>query len=139
MTTKVLDIIDDALKEVNVISEVATASPEQGQFVLRRLNQMMALWAQTKDMDMGWFDQADTSGDMPTPDWVNLAIITGLAVAIAPKYGATISQELASIATSSISGVQTRLILDRKRGVDLSYLPVGAGHYGRGNSILTDS
>ena len=139
MTTTVLSIIDDALTEINVIAETATPSPEQGSFCLRRLNQMLNLWAETKDMDLGWFDLGETTGDMPTPEWTDLAVITGLAIAIAPKYGATVSQELASVANSSISGVQTRLIIDKKRGVDLSYLPVGSGHYGRGRNILTDS
>ena len=139
MTTTTLSIIDDALKEINVISEVATASAEQGKFVLRRLNQMLLLWAQTKDLDLGWFATDVTTGNMPTPEWADLAIISGLAIAIAPKYGATVSQELASVASSSIGAVQTKLIIEKKRGVDLSYLPVGSGHYGRGNSILTDS
>jgi len=139
MTTKVLEVVDDALKEVNVISETASASPEQGKFVLRRLNQMMNLWSQTKDMDLGWFNQSATNGDMPTPEWADLAITTGLAIAIAPKYGATISSELAMVANSAISGVQSKLIIEKKKGVDLSYLPVGSGHYGRGNNILTDS
>lgn len=139
MTTTVQSVVDDALREINVISEVASASPEQGKFVLRRLNQMMALWQQTKDLDFGWFGQTNTNGNMPTPEWADLAIITGLAIAIAPKYGATISQELAGVADSSISGAQTKLMVEKKKGVDLSYLPVGSGHYGRGNSILTDS
>lgn len=138
MTTTVQQVIDDSLREINVISEVASASAEQGKFVLRRLNQMMALWAATKDLDLGWFDQPDTNANMPTPEWADLAIITGLAVAIAPKYGASISQELAMIADSSISGIQSKLIIEKKKTVDLSYLPVGSGHYGRGNNILTD-
>lgn len=138
MTTTVQQVIDDSLREINVISEVASASAEQGKFVLRRLNQMMAMWAATKDLDLGWFDQTDTNDDMPTPEWADLAIITGLAVAIAPKYGASISQELAMIVDSSISGVQSKLIIEKKTKVDLSYLPVGSGHYGRGNNILTD-
>ena len=139
MTTTVLSVIDDALREINVISETATASAEQGKFCLRRMNQMMALWQQTKDLDFGYFSQAVTTGDMPTPEWADLAIVTGLAIAIAPKYGASISQELAMVAESAISGAQTKLMVEKKKGVDLSYLPVGSGHYGRGNSILTDS
>ena len=139
MTTTVQDVIDDSLREINVISEVASASAEQGKFVLRRLNQMMAMWAATKELDLGWFDQTDTNEDMPTPEWADLAIIVGLAIAIAPKYGASISQELAMVADSSISGVQSKLIVEKKTGVNQSHLPVGAGHYGRGNSILTDS
>ena len=137
--TTVLEVVEGALRELNVISEVDSASSEQGSYGLRRLNQMMNLWRETKDIDLGWFDQSSTNGEMPTPDWAELAIETGLAVAIASKYGATISTELAVVANSSIGGVQTKLIVEKKKGVDLSYLPVGSGHYGRGNNILTDS
>lgn len=135
----VLEVIEDALREINVISEVDSASAEQGKYALRRLNQMMNLWRETMDIDLGWFDQSTTSGTMPTPDWAELAITMGLAITIAPKFGASISAETASVAQSAIGGVQTKLIVEKKKGVDLSYLPVGSGHYGRGNNILTDS
>jgi hypothetical protein len=135
----VLEVIEDALREINVISEVDSASSEQGSYALRRLNQMMNVWRETKDLDLGWFDQSVTTGTMPTPDWAELAITLGLAVSIASKYGATVSPELAGVAQAAISGVQTKLIVEKKKGVDLSYLPVGSGHYGRGNNILTDS
>jgi len=135
----VLEVIDDALREINVISEVDTASAEQGAYALRKLNQMMNLWKETKDIDLGYFSQPNTTGTMPTPEWANLAITLGLAIACASKYGATVSQELVTTASSAIGSVQTKVMVEKKRGVDLSYLPVGSGHYGRGNNILTDS
>lgn len=137
--TTALKIIDDALREINVISEVDTASAEQGSFALRRLNQMMDLWKETKDIDIGYFAVAATTDTIPIPEWTELAVTLGLAIAIASKYGATVSTELGIVAESAISGVQTRAMVDKKQGVDLAYLPVGSGHYGRGNSILTDS
>jgi len=139
MTTTVLEVIEDALREINVISEVGTASPEQGKFALRRLNQMMALWKVSKDIDVGYFDQSTTTGDIPVPDWALLAVTLGLSIGLASKYGATISQELAVTAQSAIGGVQTKLQVENKKGVDLSYLPKGSGHQRSGNRILTDS
>lgn len=135
----ILEVIDDALRDINVISEVQNASPEQGKFALRKLNQLMNMWRETKDIDLGYFDQDSTAGTIPVPDWSLLAVTSGLSVVIASQYGATVSRELAMVADSSIGGVQTKLQVEKKKGVDLSYLPVGAGHYGRGNSILTDS
>ena len=135
----IIEIIDDALRDINVISEVDSASAEQGKFGLRKLNQMMNLWQQTKDIDLGYFNQSSTTTDIPIPEWAELAVTTGLSIAMAPKYGATTSPELLAIAQSSIGAVQTKIMVEKKRGVDLSYLPVGSGHYGRGNSILTDS
>jgi hypothetical protein len=139
MATTVLELIEDSLREINVISEVASASPEQGAFCLRRLNQMMALLKETSDFDVGYFSQATTTGDMPTPEWANLAITLALSIAIASKYGASASGELIGTASSAMSLATTKLIVEKKKGVDLSYLPVGSGHYGRGNNILTDS
>lgn len=138
MTTNA-ELIDSALRELNVISEVETASAEQGKYCLRRLNQMMNLWRETKDIDLGYFNQDSTTAELPVPEWAEIAVELGLAIAVASKYGATVSVELAGVAQSSISGVQTRLMVDAKKGVDMSYLPVGSGHYGRGNNILTDS
>jgi len=137
--TTVLQVIDESLRELNVISETATASAEQGAFGIRRLNQVMAILRETKDIDLGYFSQTSTSGTMPTPEWADLAITMALAVASASKYGASVSIELASIADSTMSGIQTKLIVEKKKGVDLSYLPVGSGHYGRGNNILNDN
>ena len=137
--TTLLTVIEDSLRETNILGEVDNATPEQGKFCLRRLNQMMNLWRETKDIDLGYFDQSATSGTIPVPDWALLAVTTGLAIAVAPKFGASVSPELISLAQSSIGGVQTKLQVEKKKGVDLSYLPVGAGHYGRGNNILTDS
>lgn len=134
-----LSVIDDALRDINVISEVDNASAEQGKFCLRRLNQMMNLWRETKDIDLGYYDQTSTAGDIPVPDWALLAVTSGLSIAVAPKYGASVSPELMGVAASTIGGVQTKLQVEKKKGVDLSYLPVGAGHYGRGNNILTDN
>jgi hypothetical protein len=135
----ILQIIDDALREINVIDEVQSASAEQGKFALRKLNQMMALLRETKDFDLGYFTQTTTTGTMPTPEWADLAITLALGIACASKYGASVSIELAATAESAMSGVQTKLQVEKKKGVDLSYLPVGSGHYGRGNNILTDT
>ena len=134
-----LQLIDDALRELNVISEVGSATAEQGKYCLRVLNQMMDLWRETKDIDIGYFRQEATTDTLPIPEWTELAVTRGLAVAVASKFGASVSNELMMTAESAISGVQTACMVAKKDGVDLSYLPVGSGHYGRGNSILTDS
>ncbi len=138
MTVPVLEIIDDALREINVISEVASASPEQGKYALRKLNQMMDVWRETKSVDVGYFSLSDTTETAAIPDWAVLAVTLSLAILCASKYGATVSRELGTIAGDVFSGVQTRCILDQKRGVDLSYLPVGSGHIGRGHDIRND-
>ena len=138
MSIPVLDIIDDALREINVISEVGTATADQGKYALRKLNQMMDLWRETKSVDVGYFNLSATTETAVIPDWAILAVTLSLATALASKYGASVSMELGTVAGDAFSGVQTRCILDKKTGVDLSYLPVGSGNYGRGNDIRND-
>ena len=45
------EIITDALREINVISEVDSASAEQGSTGLTKLNRMIALW---RVQDKAW-------------------------------------------------------------------------------------
>ena len=129
--------IKDALREINVLSEVDPLPAEMGSHGLRRLNQMMSLW-KIKDIDLGYFDLAATTEEVAIPDWADLAVTLGLAAVLAPKYGKSLSGEFLGIAMSTIGAVKTKILVEAKGPVDMSYLPVGSGHYGRGNSILTD-
>lgn len=129
--------IKDALREINVISEVDPLPPEMGAHGLRRLNQMMALW-KIRDIDVGYFALAATTDEVVIPDWAELGVITSLSVLLAPKYGKSVSVELIGVAMGSIEGLDTKTLIEAKSGVDLSYLPKGAGHRGPANSILTD-
>ena len=70
-----LEIIENALREINVISEIDSASAEQGTHGLRKLNEMLAEWQEAKDFDIGWFDQGDTGDTFPLPRWT--PIVTG--------------------------------------------------------------
>lgn len=138
MTITTLEVIEDALRDINVISEVDNASPEQGKYGRRKLNQMMALWLEDS-IDVGYFSQPNTSNDCPIPEYAELAVISGLAIVLAPKYGATVSQELVSVANSAIASVRRKLISESLDNTDMSHLPRGQGHYHNGYDILTDS
>lgn len=138
MTTN-LTIIEDALRDIDVISEIESASAEQGSFCLRRLNQMMELWKE-HDIDIGWFSQSSTADTIPVPDWAELGVISSLAIAIAPTYSASISLELAAIAEVSAGTILRKSLSEKLTGASMSHLPVGAGKYYRSRrNILTDS
>lgn len=94
------DLIGDALRELNVISEIQTASPEQGAHALRKLNQMLAKW-KADGLDLGYFPQTITSDVCPIPDYAELGVTLSLAIAVASNYGATVSMELAANAMSA--------------------------------------
>ena len=134
MTTN-LTIIEDALRDINVISEIDSASAEQGQFCLRRLNQMMEMWKE-EDIDIGWFSQTSTADTIPIPDWAELGVTSALAIACAPNYGASISAELAAIADVTVNTIKRKSLSEKLENADMSHLPAGAGRGVRHN-ILT--
>jgi len=134
-----LEIIEDALRNINVISEVDTASAEQGTYGLRKLNQLMEMWKEDS-IDVGWFAQSSTTDSAPIPDWAELAVVSALSVLLAPKYGATVSQELAAIVDNSINSVRRKLLAEKVDNADNSHLPRGQGWYGRqGYDIANDN
>ncbi len=138
MTTN-LEIIEDALRDIGVISEIESASAEQGQFALRRLNLIMETWKED-DIDIGYFAQTSTVDTVPIPDWAELAVVSALAVAIAPKFGASISPELAVVIDNSVNTLKRKVLSEKLTGADMSHLPVGAGKFYRNRrNILTDS
>ena len=136
MTTNLV-IISDALRDINVIAETATASPEQGSFCLRRLNQMMEVWRED-GIEIGWFAQSSTTDTIPIPDWAELGVTATLSIAVAPNYSATVSQELIAIADASAGMILRKSLAEKLTGADMSHLPAGAGQTFNRN-ILTDS
>lgn len=138
MTTN-LQIIEDSLRDIGVISEIESASAEQGEFSLRRLNLVMEAWKED-DVDIGWFSQTSTADTVPIPDWAELAVVSALAVAIAPKFGASVSPELAFIVDTSVNALKRKVLSEKLTGASMSHLPVGAGKFYRSRrNILTDS
>ena len=132
-----LEIIETALRDINVIAETESASAEQGQTGIRKLNQMMALW-KISSKDLGYFAQSDTTATIPIPDWAEAGVAASLGLFLAPKYGATISIEDAAIITASENAITRTVIVNRQTNTDMTHLPIGAGHfYGDRRNILT--
>lgn len=131
-------IINRALRELNVIAEGADASAEQGEQCLKKLNNLMELWREI-DIDWGWFEQTDTTDDCPIPDYAEMAVWSNLAIVCASQYGATVSQELASVANRSWTIVHTKALREGLDNTSMSHLPRGLGNYNDGYDITTDS
>jgi hypothetical protein len=133
-----LTVIEDALREINVISEVDNASAEQGSDSLRRLNQMMEVWRED-GIDFGYYPQTETNESCPIPDWAELAVTTGLAITLAPKFGASISAELAAVGSKTYRAVSRKSLSEKLDNMDMTQLPIGQGHFGHGYDINTDN
>jgi len=133
-----LSIITDALQDIGVIPETGTASAEQGAHGIRKLNQMMASWRDTDNIDLGYFPQESLVAAIPIPDWAELAVVSSLGVVLAPKYAATITDAHIAVAGAFYSSMLRRVQLLQMQPSNLSHLPLGSGSYGYGYNINTD-
>ena len=130
MSVTNLQIIEDALREINVISEVDSASDEQGSQALRRLNQMMASWKE-QSLDIGYFRQTTTTDTCPIPDYAEEAVMLSLAASLAPRYGASLSVESAVILDQRLAELRQKAMRDLLDNTDMTHMPYGMGHYDR--------
>ena len=137
MPTTVLDLINRALREINVIAETEDASAEQGTQCLAKLNNMLDVWEED-GIVLGWFEQSSTSEDSPLPLSAELAVTSNLAIVCASQYGATVSTELATVADDTYTRLLNKAIRESLDNADMSHMPEGAGHYGNRYDINTD-
>lgn len=136
LTTNLV-IIEDALRDINVISEIDSASAEQGATGLRKLNQMMEAWKE-QDIDLGWFAQTSTTDTIPIPDWAELGVTEALAIVMAPSQSASVSPKLVAIADVSVGMIRRKSISEKLKNADMSHMAQGSGKYGYGYNINTN-
>lgn len=136
MTTNV-QIIGDALRDLNVISEAGSPSANQGSHALRKLNQLLEAWSE-EDKDLGYFAQSSTTADIPIPAWAEKGVTAALAIDLAPTYGATVSAELQKKYADGYGLICRKLIAKKLVPADNDHLPLGEGRYGNQYDINTD-
>jgi len=125
------EIISAALEELGLASYVFDMTTDQFQSALRRLDSMIAVWA-TNGIRINYPmasspDQSELDIDSGVPGFCAEAIVTNLAIRLAPSYGKTVSVETKMIADLSFSNLLTGL-----QGDDLTmnlpeFMPKGAG------------
>jgi hypothetical protein len=129
-----IEVIGDALKELGVIAETQSPSPEQGLFCLRKLNEMLEAW--TEDgIELGYFAQTDTTADCPIPAWAVRAVKACLAPEVASHYGAKVSEELAVKINNAYLSLLRKTLVEAAEPADMSHMAQGVGHYGSGYDI----
>lgn len=133
MTTNA-EVITAALREINVIGETDTASPEQGAYCLGQLNDMLELWTEN-DISIGYFEQSSTADDCPIPSWAKMGVQAKLAEAIAGHYGATISVELQRKIDDGYATIRRKCMVENMKPASMSHMPLGSGQIGRGVDI----
>lgn len=137
MTTNIA-IITDALRLLGVVAETQTASAEQGDVGLRRLNQMLETWTE-EGVELGWFQQSSTVDTAPLPLWAEKGVTSKLAQDLQPLYPA--SSLAPWVMNDSMNGYGTILrkaLVEGMRRQNMSSMPLGEGHSAR-SRILTDT
>lgn len=120
-----------AFEEIGLADYVFDLTPEQLQSALRRLDAMMMEW-NAKGIRLGYpvpsspqDSDLDTETDAPDSAWE--AIITNLAVRIAPGYGKTVSPDTKMIAKDAYNTLLQRATFPLEQQLP-GTMPSGAGN-----------
>jgi hypothetical protein len=120
-----------AFEEIGLASYVFDLQPEQLQSALRRLDSMMADW-NGKGIRLGYpipgspqFSDIDAQSEVP--DSANEAIITNLAVKIAPGYGKQVMPDTKATAKETYNTLLSRAAAPLEQQLP-GTMPSGAGN-----------
>jgi hypothetical protein len=131
------EVLNDAAREINVLSEVESASAEQGARWLRKLNDMMAVWYDD-GFDVGYFPQDSATDDFPVSAQYLLPVKLGLAVNIAAGEGATVSTELAASFRAAYDAALRSILNAKLKGANNDHMPIGEAWRGVSYNIVSD-
>lgn len=120
-----------AFEEIGLASYVFDLQPEQLQSALRRLDAMMADW-NGKGIRLGYplpGSPQDSELDEPTlvPDSANQAILTNLAIRLAPSFGKMVMPETKAVAKDSYNTLLQRATAPIPQQMP-GTMPAGAGN-----------
>jgi hypothetical protein len=122
--------VEEAFAEIGMASYVFDLQPQQLEGALRRLDSMLATW-NGKGIRIGYPlpsrpEDSDLDTETLVPDAANEAIITNLAVRIAPQYGKTPSIDTKTAAKQSYDMLLSRAAMPMEMQLPAS-MPRGAG------------
>ncbi len=123
--------VSAAFEEIGMAAYVFDLQPEQLESAMRRLDAMIADW-NGKGIRLGYplpGSPEDSSLSEPTnvPDSANQAIITNLAVRLAPSYGKQVMPETKAVAKESYNTLLSRAAMPFEMQLPGS-MPAGAGN-----------
>lgn len=123
-------IVDAAMAELGLASYAFDLMPEQVEAALRRLDSMLAEW-NACGIRLAYPvpsspDLSDIDADSGIPDSAWEAVITGLAVRLAPSYGKTLSSATMTTARHALNTLMARAAMPSE--MKLPAMPSGAGN-----------
>lgn len=98
-------IIADALLELNVIRSGQTPTAAQQAIMIRKLNEMMALW-EVEGRRLGYKPVGTVTEILTVPDGAVLGIRANLAIHAASAFGASVSTETADVAEAGLETIR---------------------------------
>ena len=123
------ELVFSALEEIGIASYEYDVSAEQVDSGVRRLDAMMAEW-DAKGIKVSYpisqTDKSFTTDDSNVPDWAWEAIITNLALKMAPSYGKEPSMQTKISAKKSLNTLLG--LFAGSRESQLESMPRGAGY-----------
>lgn len=123
-------LVEAAMAEIGLASYAFDLMPEQREGALRRLDSMMAEW-NGRGLRLGYpvpdnpsESDIDDSSNVPDAAWE--AIITNLALRVAPSYGKQVNVETKITARHSLNTLLARAAMPSE--MKLHEMPSGAGN-----------
>lgn len=123
--TTVHDVVKRALTRIQVINPVQQVSAKDMQTGIGTLNEMMMLW-ESYPLPLGWQNVSNPDSDMPTPPEAEGAIVSNLAVRLAPEYGVDPSVILMTMASEGLSVLRRQFLAANPLDRNVA-LPLGSG------------
>lgn len=119
-----------AMTEIGLSSYAFDLAADQIEQALFRLDAMISEWS-TQGIRLGYPipsspELSNAYSETNVPGWANEAVITNLAVRLAPSFGKDVHPRTASVARTSLNSLLARVA--KPQPIILSPLPSGAGH-----------
>jgi hypothetical protein len=126
-----LQFVQAAFEEIGLASYVFDLQPQQIESALRRLDAMMADW-NGKGIRLAYPipsnpENSDINAETGVPDSANEAIITNLALRLAPSYGKQVVPQTQVVARNAYQTLLSRATTPAEQQMP-GTMPAGAGN-----------
>lgn len=126
-----LQFVQAAFEEIGLAAYVFDLQPQQIESALRRLDAMMADW-NGKGIRLAYPipsspENSDINAETGVPDSANEAIITNLAIRLAPSYGKQVMPQTQTVARNAYQTLLSRATTPAEQQMP-GTMPAGAGN-----------
>jgi len=122
-----LTLINDAFNDLEIKSAEVDLTTSEINTGIRYLNRIMVYFA-ASGLNVGFTKVVDKDAETDIPDWFEDAVVSHLAIRLAPGFGVQISPAIIIIAKEAITNARIRL-MHLHAPTFPSTLPIGSGNY----------